>query len=267
VTTTGVTLRVAAIQVDCAGSREKVERRSRTLIERAAERGARVACMPEHWIPEDGADLGSSLPFFSAVARENGIYVIPGADFVRRGGGGESRPTVESVIIAPDGSEVGRQRKVHLFRDEKKIAEPGDSYKTFEVDGVKVGIAICHDLVYPEVPRILALRGAEIVFSPAKIGAPGIAPWELYVKARALENRVFVVSSNYLDPPRYPGASPIVGFSESKGGAIVYPELVGKGGGRQNAVVADLDLGSARPQRAERLRSRRPETYSDLLLG
>ena len=66
------------------------------LIERAAESGARVACMPEHWIPEGGADLDDSLPFFSAVARENGIYVIPGADFVKRG---EGRTTVESVII------------------------------------------------------------------------------------------------------------------------------------------------------------------------
>ena len=135
----------------------------------------------------------------------------------------------EAAEDAPIGQEEGRRT--------------GRILKTFEVEGSRSG-SRSHDLVYPEVPRILALHRAEvIVFSPAKIGAPGIAPWELYVKARALENRVFVVSSNYLDPPRYPGAGPIVGFSESKGGgAIVYPELVGKGGGRQKAVVADLDL-------------------------
>jgi omega-amidase len=218
--------------------------------------------MPEHWIPGAGANLEDSLPFFSEVARENGIYVIPGADFVRRGG----NTTVESVIISPEGAEIGRQRKVHLFRDENKVATPGDSYHAFEIERVKVGIAICHDLVYPEVARILALRGAETIFAPAKIGSQGIAPWELYVKTRALENRVFVVSPNYLNPPKYPGASLIIGFTESKEGAIVYPEAVGKGRGSQNAVVADLDLDAARPQRVERLRSRRPETYSDLLL-
>jgi len=199
---------------------------------------------------------------FEDLARKTSTYIIPGADFVRR----KDSVTVESVVIDPTGKEIGRQQKVHLFRREKEVAVPGRGYSVFDVEGVKIGIAICHDLVYPEVARILALKGVEVIFVPARIDVRGLAPWELYVRARALENRVPVVSANFLKPSKYPGFSIIVRLRLSKeGGGIVYPEITQKGGTRQTVLIADLDLEEIGPQKMERLRARRPDTYSELL--
>jgi predicted amidohydrolase len=89
------------------------------------------------------------------------------------------------------------------------------------------------------------------------------------VKARALENRIPVVSPNFLSPPKYPGSSMIVDFKVSTrggdGGAIVYPSIAGRGTSRQASIVAELDLDGTNPYRTERLRARRPDTYADLL--
>ncbi len=255
--------RVAAVQLNCSGSRREIELRARMLIESAAKKGARVVCLPEHWIPGDDASLDDVLPLFSDVARETATYIIPGADFVRREG---SATTVESVVIGPKGEEVGRQQKVHLFRREKEVAVGGSGYSVFDLGGVKVGIAICHDLVYPEVARILVLKGAEVIFVPSRIDARGIAPWELYVKARALENRVPIVSANYFRLPKYPGSSLVVRLTSSgRGDGIVYPEMARKGGARQGVLVADLDFEEVKPQKIERLKARRPDTYAELL--
>jgi predicted amidohydrolase len=88
------------------------------------------------------------------------------------------------------------------------------------------------------------------------------------VKARALENRVPVVSVNFLLRPEYPGRSLIVKLTTSRdrrGEEIVYPEVAKKGAARQEVLIAELDLDEIKPQRDERLNARRPETYSRLL--
>jgi len=246
--------------MDCSGSKLEIEERALGMVREAARKGARIICLPEHWIPEERADLENELPVFAEIARKTGTYIIPGADYLRRGG----RVTVESVILGPKG-EVGRQQKVHLFAGEKKKATPGNTYQIFKMDGVNVGISVCHDLVYPEVTRILALRGAEIIFAPAKISGTGLEPWQLYVKVRALENRIPIVSPNFLSPPKFSGGSLIMGFSVKADEGVVYPSALARAGSEPRVLVAELDLKSIRRYRRERLQARRPETYSDLL--
>ena len=252
--------RVAAVEPESSGSRSAVEERAHDLIKEAAKSGARTVCLPEHWLPGRRANIEDSVSAFSATARESGIFLILGADFARH----RRAVTVESIVLGPDGDEVGRQRKVHLFRGEKKEATPGSTYEVFELAGVKAGIAICHDLVYPEVARIMTLKGAEVIFAPAKIGIAGLEPWEMYVKTRALENRVPIVSPNCLATPHFPGRGLIVGFTVKEEEGIVYPEVLA--GGQEQIVLADLELGGVVERyRQERLSSRRPETYLDLV--
>jgi predicted amidohydrolase len=252
---------VASVQLDCTGSKREIEERVRRMVKEAAGKGARIICLPEHWIPGRRANLEDELPFFAEIARETRTYVISGADYSTKG---RTTATVESVILGPEG-EVGRQQKVHLFANEKKRATPGDAYSIFELDGVKVGITICHDLVYPEVARILALKGAEIIFAPAKISAAGLEPWQLYVKARALENRIPIVSPNFLRPPKFPGVSLIVGFSVKPDEGVVYARVLASADSEPKVLVVDLDLKLMKRYSRERLQARRPETYSDLL--
>ncbi len=251
--------RVAALQLDCSGTLDKVEERAIRMVREAARRKAQIACLPEHWIPGSNPNIEEEVGLFAEVAREADISVILGADFGLR----SDRVTVESVVIGPKGV-VGRQGKTHLFGRERRLAAPGNDYTIFDVSGSKVGIAICHDLVYPEVARILTLKGAEMIFAPAKIIAAGLEPWELYVKARALENRVPIVSPNCVGPPRFIGQSLVVGLSASEDG-IVYPRPVKKAGAEPAVLLADLDLSEMKSFRRQRLKARRTETYSDLV--
>jgi len=230
------------------------------LASRAAEAGAQVICLPEHWLPGPRPNLRDSLPSLREVAREYHVHVIPGADFLEESGA----VTVTSVIIGPDGEEVGRQSKTHLFGREKEKASPGNSYTPLDCLGAKVGVAICHDLVYPEVARIFALKGVEVIFAPARIAKSGIEPWHLYLKARALENRIPVVSPNIVDPPRFSGGSWIVGLTASREG-IVYPKVLASAGPSEKVLMVGLNLEAIRKYRLARLAARRPETYSELL--
>jgi len=188
------------------------------------------------------------------------VHVIPGAGFFEDQG----KVTVTSVVLGPDGEEVGRQEKTHLFGRENEKASRGDSYSAYVCSGVKVGITICHDLVYPEVARILALMGVEVIFAPARIRRRGIEPWHLYLKARALENRIPIVSPNVVDPPRYTGGSWIVGLTAAKDGIVYVNDLASAARG-EKVLLADLDLEAIQKYRLERLAARRPETYSELL--
>lgn len=229
------------------------------MTRQAADK-AEVICLPEHWVPDAINNIEKVVEALAQIATDTGAYIISGGEFTRR----ESATMVESVLLGPKG-EVGRQQKTHLFGREKRRAIPGNALFTFDASGVKVGITICHDLVYPEVSRILALNGTEVLFAPARISSAGLKPWKLYVKVRALENRVPVVSPNVLQAPKFQGGSLIVGFTVGEKDRIVYPKVLASSGPRSQILVANLDLATIRRHREERLRARRPEIYSDLL--
>jgi predicted amidohydrolase len=251
-------LRVACLQPLCSGSGEEVVKRAARMVAGASRAGAEIVCLPEHWLLGKRPHFEDALSALQREAARSRVVVIAGAGFVRH----DQEVAVQSPVFDKTGEELGRQSKTHLYGKERSVARPGDDYKIFESAGVKFGIAICHDLVYPEVARTFALRGADVIFSPARITTAGIEPWHLYLKARALENRIPVVSPNVLAPPRCMGESMIVGLRAK--GKIVYPEVLKKGGSTQQILHAKLDLKTAERTRRQRLADRRPETYSAL---
>lgn len=255
----GNLVRVAALQLNCSIRKDALRERISEMVKEAKQKDAAIICLPEHWIPCRRPDMKSLMNFLKTLAKENRINMITGADFYLE----EKRTTVQSVVISRDGKILGMQSKVHLFGREKLIAEPGNIYNLFNIEGIKTGIAICHDLVYPEVARIYALKGAELVFSPAKITYEGLEPWHLYVKARALENRIPIVSPNCCGSRFFRGGSLIVGLRSNRKG-IVYPEILAEAGEKERVLVADVDIESIRKYREERLAARRVDTYSQL---
>lgn len=99
-----------------------------------------------------------------------------------------------AVLVGPDGL-VGVYRKAHLFSDEKEWFRPGDvGFPLFEVKGVKVGLLVCFDHLFPEAARTLALAGAEIICHPSNLVLPELG--QLTTQVRALENRVFWILAN-----------------------------------------------------------------------
>ncbi|MGC9529402.1 MAG: nitrilase-related carbon-nitrogen hydrolase [Candidatus Bipolaricaulaceae bacterium] len=99
-----------------------------------------------------------------------------------------------AVLVGPSGL-VAHYRKVHLFYQEKDHFAPGNlPFPVADCEGIKVGLMICFDHLFPEAARTLALRGAEVIAHPANLVLAGVA--QLTMRVRALENRVFTVTAN-----------------------------------------------------------------------
>ena len=99
-----------------------------------------------------------------------------------------------AVVVGPNGI-IGTYRKIHLFNEEKIHFKPGnDDFMIFELDGVRVGVLICYDHMFPEAARTLALKGVQIICHPSNLVMPEYG--QLTSRVRALENRMFWVLAN-----------------------------------------------------------------------
>lgn len=206
------------------------------LLAEAAARGAEIVCFPEAYLPGlrgqdfavfpfDLADQERALAVVSEMARRHSVAVILGMERItrlpvlRRGQGREAAGRqIAAFVIDERGDVLGYQTKNQLDPSEDRFYVPGDTRRLFEVRGVKLGIAICHEgFRYPETVRWAAARGAKVVFHPQLTGSEtqGVVPKEwgardgaYYEKAmmmRSLENAVYFASVNYA--LRYPEAA------------------------------------------------------------
>ena len=192
------TVRVSAVHHRPQGNRtaaENVEEFCR-FVARAAQMGASIVCLPEG-ITVVGTGLsyveaaepvpGPTTRRLGAAAREHKLYIVAGI-YEREG------PAVynTAVLLGPDGGLAGKYRKVCLPREEIEGGiTPGEELPVFDTAFGRVGIMICWDVFFPEPARVLARKGAEIIFLPIWGGNLTLA------QARAIENQVYLVSSTY----------------------------------------------------------------------
>ena len=210
-------LQVAALQTGLYPKDTKRALREGLLMAKTAatKKNSRLICFPEHWLTEliltyDDSEVYGS---FSDLAKDCDVYFNLGGIYEKDQNG---KTFFVSPTISPNGEIISRQKKVHLFRRENDVALPGDKFEPFEIDGIKVGVMVCHDVVFPESARTLVLKGAELLLNPSLIPAKGIEPWRIYVMARALENRVPIVAPNPYLSTRVPGDSVIIGLKYEK---------------------------------------------------
>ena len=131
---------------------------------------------------------GAEFDGLARVARAKGAAIILG--FAERAG---SLVFNSSVLIAPDGSR-SVYRKIHLFDREKLVFTPGDRPPAIvEVAGVRIGMMICFDWIFPELARSLAIQGADILCHPANLVLPYCQDAMI---TRCIENRLFAITSN-----------------------------------------------------------------------
>ncbi|HET6869203.1 MAG TPA: carbon-nitrogen hydrolase family protein [Solirubrobacteraceae bacterium] len=146
-----------------------------------------------------------------------------------------------AVLIGPDGL-VGTYRKTHLpFLGVDRFVVPGDEFPVFETPLGRIGLEICYDLRFPEVTRALALKGADIVAHPTNFPLAARPQTEFITRARAAENRVYVLTSNRVGKER---SAEFCGWSQ-----IVEPHgarLAEAGADEEALLVADVDLERAR---------------------
>lgn len=253
-------VRAAAVQVrPIPGSVKETIFQGVRLAKQAAEKGAEVICLPEHWLPEEKIPTPMDpIPSLQSLAEECGVPVVAGAFFERVRG----LVRLSSPVIGPDGKVLGRQFKVHLFGREKKMARAGNAYEVFRLNGYKVGVLICYDVDFPEASRILTLKGADVLMCPSRIISRGVGPWQQYLTVRSLENRVPIVAPNVYAPPWFKGHSSIVTLRQEPRTKIALPRISSTSREGSTVVIEDLDLQLHARLRRLRFADRRPDTYN-----
>lgn len=249
----------------------------------AAADGAELLALPEKWnLLAAGEELlagaeplsGPSLEAARGWARELGIHLLAGSVAER----GPERAFNTSVLIGPDGADLAVYRKIHMFDvdvggvsyRESAHERAGSEIVTAPLAGaagaggepLALGMSICYDLRFPELHRILAVRGARLIAAPSAFtSATGRDHWEVLLRARAIENQVFLLAPNQVGE-----AAPH--FSSHGHSAIVDPwgRLLAVAPDGEGFAAADLDLAEQERVRASlpSLANRRPDAYEPL---
>lgn len=137
-----------------------------------------------------------------------------------------------TCILFEDGDFLGKYRKTHLYGNEKNYFSHGNSLGIFETSRCKIGVIICYEIRFPELARTLALKGIDILLTPAQFPKPREEVWRTLVRARAIENQIFHCACNIVGE-KYFGASLIV----SPDG-----EILDDGKDKEKVVISNINL-------------------------
>jgi len=173
------------------------------LLDQAGTSGCQIVCLPEGWATgntglgmtkvEANTLEGSASTMMSKKAKQYGMYIVSGLY-------SWTGDTLNNVAVLYDrqGNKQAVYKKVQLPDAEaEQGAVPGNTLPVFETDFGKIGILICWDYAFPEVSRILALNGAEILFCPIAGDIRGSDVWKIIARSRAVDNGVYFVTSIY----------------------------------------------------------------------
>jgi deaminated glutathione amidase len=269
------TLRAAAVQLTATPDKAANLQAADLLVRRAAADGARLVVLPEKWsVLGRGADLregaepldGPAITWARDAARELRIDLVAGSVSERVAGDDKLRNT--SLHIGPDGEIKATYRKMHMFdvevdgtvyRESEHEAPGDDVVLSTTADGVELGLTVCYDIRFPELYRILAVRGARVVTIPAAFTVPTTRDhWEVLVRARAIEDQCFVIAANQV-------GTHVEGLASGGRSMIVDPWglVLAQAADAQTAITADLDLDAqaAIRTRLPSLANRRPAAY------
>ncbi len=267
-------MRAAAVQLQSTPDRDRNLEAADRLTRAAARAGAELVVLPEKWpvlgTPEQTAAAaepydGPTLRWASDLARELGIDLVAGSFSERTDG---ERGANTSLHAGPDGEIKATYRKIHMFDvevggkvyKESEREAPGEEIVVSETAaGTPLGLTICYDLRFPELYRILAVRGAKVIAVPAAFTlATTREHWEVLLRARAIEDQAFMVAAN-----QFGEHAP--GYRSGGRSMIVDPwgVVLAQAPDKETYVLAELDL--ARQDEIRRtlpsLANRRPEAY------
>jgi deaminated glutathione amidase len=268
-------IRVACVQMtsraDKAANLEAAER----LVARAASTGADVVVLPEKWNGIGDAeqlralaeplDGGESCAAMSDWARGHGVTLVGGSITEYREG--REKLSNTSVVFDPDGARAAVYRKIHLFDvevgghvyRESEAEEAGEAPVVARGEGWPIGLTVCYDVRFPELYRILALEGAELVTVPAHFTLyTGRDHWHVLLRARAIENQLYVAAAAQVGET-LPG-------KQSYGRSIVvdpWGTVLAQAPDEETVISAELDRGRLRQIRAKlpSLANRQADAY------
>jgi predicted amidohydrolase len=257
--------RISLVQMHVeAGDPDANFGRAADRMERAAGDAPDLIVLPEMW------NTGYALETIGAIAdpegkrtrelasgfaRRHGINVVAGSIAERR----EDGVYNTLRIFNRDGEPAGEYDKIHLFRlmDEEKHLKSGKRIGLAELDGVRIGAMICYDIRFPELARTLALAGAKLLVVPAEWPHPRLEHWRTLLRARAIENQLFVAACNRV------GSSDGTDFFGHSMIIDPWGDIIAEADGEETILTAeiDLDLVDEVRRRIPVFEDRRPSLY------
>ena len=239
------------------------------FVAAAAAKKSDLVCLPEMWTTgfdwayneRAAAGQEATIERVADMARRHKVW-LNGSMLAADESG---RPANTSILFAPDGRKAGIYRKTHLFSllHEEKHMAAGNTLCLAETPWGPVGLSVCYDIRFPELFRTYALQGAMIVLSPMAFPRPRIEHWKVLVRARAIENQLFMVGTNRVGSETIGDDGTVTYFGDS---VIVDPwgeTVVEAGETNEELLTAVLDLDKVGEIRAKMsvLKDRRPDLY------
>ena len=208
-----------------------------SLVKRAIQVGAKIVVLPEACntglIAENYSGVGTAEEELDTILRlseRKNILIVAGV--VER----ENDRLYNSVCLIYRGEIVGKYRKVLPFplTDEREHFTPGKDIGIFETPFGKIGVQVCYEIRFPEISRALMKNGAEIIAIPAEFPSVRIEHWKTLIRARAIENQLYVIATNCVDDEgKYNGHSAIID---------PYGNVLNEAGELQEMIFATIDL-------------------------
>ena len=245
-------LNIASIQLAQKATKPETYAHIRALLASIPDGAADLIMLPEMWngpyeakrFPDFAEpEGGPSWQFLSALAKERHVYLCGGSIAERE----DDRVYNTAYVFDPDGRQIAKHRKMHLFDIDVKGGQrffesdtlsPGNSVTVFSTPFCKMGLCICYDFRFPELTRLMVDAGAKVILVPAAFNmTTGPAHWELLFRQRAVDNQVYTVG---VAPARDPAAS-----YQSWGHSIVcspWGEVLMQADEKESVAITSLDL-------------------------
>ncbi len=250
-------MKVGLAQIECSvGGIEENCAKMEKFSRQASERKCDVVVFPEMmdtgYVPEVITEKGSSwdgLPFQTAqrCASKFTIHIVCGIS-EREG----AHLFNSLAIISPAGKLLGRYRKTHLFTPdpvhEERIFTPGTDITSFEISDLTWGFSICYDLRFPELYRLLALQGAQVLVNVTAWPLVREKHWDILTRTRAIENQAYFIGVNRVGSDN--------GFRFCGRSRIVDP--LGEVVAEASSASEELLVGDIQPERIHKVRTKLP---------
>lgn len=203
------TISLALIQFESILGDPKANRRkAEAMIREAAENGAELICLPEMYTTGYNLDIigpqitqlaenidGPTVTDLQQLAKELKIHIVAPLA-LNLEDDPEARPFNSAVFIGDEGQILGVYSKCHLFETERMYFQPGQELPVYDTKFGKIGIMICFDAGFPEVARILQMKGAELIVCPSAWRIQDMGVWHLNMPQRAQENSCYLAAIN-----------------------------------------------------------------------
>jgi N-carbamoylputrescine amidase len=269
-------MKLAGIQISCSEDKENNLEKAIKFAQIASEKGAHIICFQElfttHWFPKEMDKShfslaekidGPSIMGMQKLAKENEVVLVCPI-FEREG---ENAFYNSAVVIDAGGEILGSYRKIHVPQiplwEEKYYFSPGNlGFPIFKTRFAVIGVQICWDNFFPEGSRILALKGAQIIFSPTAAAFASQKKWETVISGNAISNGVYLFRVNRVgseEKQDFYGKS----FCMSPEGELLDEPT----GMKEGIALIDIDLRGIDKVRKEWpfFKDRRPEIYKKIV--